>query len=730
MLDPHVRDMQPEKLYWQTYLDSAAVEDKYLPESWEANTGSVLTFTGLFAATVAAFLIESYHSLSPDSGDQTVELLALMLAATANASTNVPVNVPPPALFQASTSSIVVNSLWFSSLIIALSCALLSTLIQEWARDYKRDINHRRTLNDSLHIRALSHIYIRMGISRYGMEYAASCVSALIHLSVFLFAIGLAIFLFPVNRIVAYVAIAILSALALLYLATSVLPLIDLSCPYRTPVTYISAALYSSTHTLSRAIEYLARIFGSSARKHRPRARSFGVRTIGSRTVVDRNAFLTPSRYIFAWDRTSHQMVDGQFEALLEGSMSVLDSKILRLETARSEIIEHLCSNVTFVQRLRQHILMPRHQLYGATLNPIIFRVLSVLSERMFAYLEDRADVYKWDVAAGIYLDALSHVAAIAQNHVHDKTKFAARLCLHNVHCSFVRICSNAHKRGSSLALADALVVGHFPDANRGGVDYDALRLEQVRPAGLLLVMQYQAYCAVANAPDQWSKRLTTYRKWTRQMDHSCLVPLHADRCCRRSSSILSANGWAHATASCLLTIICQILESPDRAAEVIRETTIYPPETLPTYFKDVLDRRLPSKEFIDALRTSGLTDWISPESDLSSGPMKGKHLSFLREGHWGPWCIRSLRSLAEYVDWKSYYSDLVVLPDAIPSSCDAGLSPGPTIGVPFTCGTFSLAVPPSGVTDTGAPIAPSAFLSAESAEVEPGDFSETCIRG
>ncbi|KZV67160.1 hypothetical protein PENSPDRAFT_584407, partial [Peniophora sp. CONT] len=129
----------PEDIYWKTYLDAAAVEDQHLPDSWEANTGSVLTFTGLFAATVAAFLVERYRSLSPDSGDQTVELLSQLLAATTgtNASTNAPTSVASSGSFEVSTSAIIVNSLWFSSLITALFCALLSTLIQEWAREYK-----------------------------------------------------------------------------------------------------------------------------------------------------------------------------------------------------------------------------------------------------------------------------------------------------------------------------------------------------------------------------------------------------------------------------------------------------------------------------------------------------------------------------------------------------------------------------------------------------------------
>ncbi|KZV62196.1 hypothetical protein PENSPDRAFT_591766, partial [Peniophora sp. CONT] len=137
MPDEPTEEMPPQDMFWSTYLKDAEEEDKYLPKSWEANTGSVLTFTGLFAATVAAFIIESYKSLSPDSGDQTVALLTQLLAVTANVSS--PIDSTRMAItdsFKARPSAIIVNVLWFSSLIIALVCALLSTLIQEWSRDY------------------------------------------------------------------------------------------------------------------------------------------------------------------------------------------------------------------------------------------------------------------------------------------------------------------------------------------------------------------------------------------------------------------------------------------------------------------------------------------------------------------------------------------------------------------------------------------------------------------
>ncbi|KAJ7128562.1 hypothetical protein C8R44DRAFT_557882, partial [Mycena epipterygia] len=50
--------------------------DKGLVESWKSDMEGMLIFAGLFSASLTAFLIESYKTLNPDSGDTTVHLLS------------------------------------------------------------------------------------------------------------------------------------------------------------------------------------------------------------------------------------------------------------------------------------------------------------------------------------------------------------------------------------------------------------------------------------------------------------------------------------------------------------------------------------------------------------------------------------------------------------------------------------------------------------------------------
>ncbi|KZV65223.1 hypothetical protein PENSPDRAFT_137431 [Peniophora sp. CONT] len=232
------REKTVQDKFWGTYLRAMKDEDEARPKDWDGNTGSILTFTGLFAATVAAFVIEGYKSLSRDAGDQTVVLLTQLLAATTNASSAQATTISSSDDFHAPLSAVLANALWFISLVVALACALLATLVQQWSRDYVRDTKLRDTLDEPIVSRALNHVYIRMGVDRYGMDGVVNLIVSLVHLAVILFAAGLLLFLFPIDAVVSWCTMSALSIFGSAYLVAGVLPIIDSSCPYRTPLTY------------------------------------------------------------------------------------------------------------------------------------------------------------------------------------------------------------------------------------------------------------------------------------------------------------------------------------------------------------------------------------------------------------------------------------------------------------------------------------------------------------
>ncbi len=192
--------------------------------------------TGLFSATVAAFIIESYKTLSPDSGDTTNALLTQISVQLINISNGTPlasVAAQSGQPFKPAASAVRVNVLWFLSLILSLNCALSATLMQQWARRYQ-ELAQRR---GAFHKRGRMRAYIFDGINRFGMARVVATMPTLLHISVFLFFAGLVEFLFPIYTSVAYATLGCIMAFTLAYAILTVLPIIYLNCPYGTPLS-------------------------------------------------------------------------------------------------------------------------------------------------------------------------------------------------------------------------------------------------------------------------------------------------------------------------------------------------------------------------------------------------------------------------------------------------------------------------------------------------------------
>ena len=203
--------------------------------------------TGLFTATVGAFIIESYKYLSPNPNVQTVVLLVQISQQLAGFNGTYP-NLPTTQVTQPSspsTSIIIVNAMWLMSLVLSITSALLATLLQQWARRYKQMPENRKSATSRARVRS----YLFLGTLKYKMDLAVETVPTLLHLSVFLFFIGLVIFFFPINKAVAIAVSASVGVFAGIYFVLTILPFAghDLNCPYRTP---ISTLLWYPWHAL------------------------------------------------------------------------------------------------------------------------------------------------------------------------------------------------------------------------------------------------------------------------------------------------------------------------------------------------------------------------------------------------------------------------------------------------------------------------------------------------
>ncbi|KAF9482268.1 hypothetical protein BDN70DRAFT_801943, partial [Pholiota conissans] len=71
---------RPKDDPWQICLELFLEEDKAKCQAWNDEVGTLLVFAGLFSAVVTAFVVQSYQSLTPNPGDQTSLLLALLIS--------------------------------------------------------------------------------------------------------------------------------------------------------------------------------------------------------------------------------------------------------------------------------------------------------------------------------------------------------------------------------------------------------------------------------------------------------------------------------------------------------------------------------------------------------------------------------------------------------------------------------------------------------------------------
>ena len=207
--------------------------------------------TGLFSATVGAFIIASYPMLSPASGDQTVFILqqiSQQLSGLANGTVVTPKEYPP---FSPSTQIVCVNAMWILSLIISIACALLATMMQQWARQYVQLPQLRTIPRERAYVRS----FLFLGLERFHMPYMVELIPTLLHLSVFLFFVGLVIFLFTIFTTVAIIISVSVGIFSVAYIALTILPCASLNCPYRTPLSNLSWTLW---HTFMHVIMSLA----------------------------------------------------------------------------------------------------------------------------------------------------------------------------------------------------------------------------------------------------------------------------------------------------------------------------------------------------------------------------------------------------------------------------------------------------------------------------------------
>ncbi len=145
----------------------------------------------------------------------------------------------PNTTFIASTTSVRVNGLWFTSLALSLTTALVSVLVKQW-------LHHYMALpSGTPRERSLLRQFRFAGLQKWRVLVIIGLLPVLMHAALAIFFVGLVIFLGPLRESIAWVVGTITVAAYTAYLIAHILPLFSPQCPYRTSLCDLLHVLYS-----------------------------------------------------------------------------------------------------------------------------------------------------------------------------------------------------------------------------------------------------------------------------------------------------------------------------------------------------------------------------------------------------------------------------------------------------------------------------------------------------
>ena len=265
---------------WKLYRDRVTERDEDQIASWHSTLDILLIFVrasvssylpltasqaGLFSAVATAFIIEScvrvlgpcstidedarYQQLQPDY----TKLLAQAFIASLNRMEgNSPLaGIPSLDDFQRPRLARGINALWFLSLALALTVALLAILAKKWLGEYtsrmRRHVGSQRRW-------AWRHFAYFAGLESWGMDSFISALPPLLHISLLLFLTGLVAFLTDLDWVIASLILALTLTVVVLYVGTTLAPLWYGDCPFATPLLPLGRRLLEWVHVAAYSV--------------------------------------------------------------------------------------------------------------------------------------------------------------------------------------------------------------------------------------------------------------------------------------------------------------------------------------------------------------------------------------------------------------------------------------------------------------------------------------------
>ncbi|CAE6488584.1 unnamed protein product [Rhizoctonia solani] len=205
-------EMDKDARIWKAYVQETDQADREMVYGWNN-----------FLTTVSA-------NLEPDFGEESTKTLQAILTTLQVASLGPATNFSTPSFdpFIPSHTTVMVNTLWYLSLSLSVAVALLAMLAKEWCHLFMSN----RT--GQMYEQGRRRQQRWDEIERWKMIDVITLLPVLMHIALFLFAVGLSLRLWDLNVVVAIPVVITTGISTILYTSTYWLPLIFEFCPYST----------------------------------------------------------------------------------------------------------------------------------------------------------------------------------------------------------------------------------------------------------------------------------------------------------------------------------------------------------------------------------------------------------------------------------------------------------------------------------------------------------------
>lgn len=190
----------------------------------------------------------SVQDLRPRARDDSAFYLQNIYQLLANPNAYDALNPPPflvtPPAFSPPRYAVWVNSLWFLSLAISVTSALLATLLHQWTRRY---VTITQPIYCSPHKRARIRAFFANGVDKLHLPGVIEALPLLLHLSLSLFFAGLLIFLFNVNHTAFNAVVGWVALFVGAYACITLMPIFRYDSPFYAPLSSTAWFLYAAT---------------------------------------------------------------------------------------------------------------------------------------------------------------------------------------------------------------------------------------------------------------------------------------------------------------------------------------------------------------------------------------------------------------------------------------------------------------------------------------------------